>query len=283
MNKIEDDLTIFMIAYNSNFKIEKIIKKINPKIKILIIENSNLLKTKIYFENKYKNMSVILNKINTGMTGGINLAFKNIKTKYSLYLDMDVDFNVNIIKIFYNYAIKIKNFAFLAPNHHKREYPDSFKDGSAIEDTNLISMKIVHAHFLFYNMSSVNKIGPYDEKIFFYYDETDYCLRAIKKKLKIFIIKNIKVEHLGGKSYNEELLYKIEPLRHWHLMWGKYYFHKKHYGKINALINTLPDLIQSFLKMSVLFFIDKNRFNIHKNKLSGLINSILNKKSWKRL
>ena len=86
MKNIQKNLTVFMIAYHSNYRIENVIKKINPKIKILIIENSNLIETKNYFEKKFKNVKVILSKVNLGMTGGVNLAFKNIKTKYSIYL-----------------------------------------------------------------------------------------------------------------------------------------------------------------------------------------------------
>ena len=60
MNNLESNLTIFMIAYFSNYNIEKVIKQISKNIKIIIIENSNLYQTKIYFEKKYSNINVII-------------------------------------------------------------------------------------------------------------------------------------------------------------------------------------------------------------------------------
>jgi len=49
LNSIEKDLTIFMVAYHSDYSFENLIKKINSNIKIIIIENSNLKSTKEYF------------------------------------------------------------------------------------------------------------------------------------------------------------------------------------------------------------------------------------------
>ena len=54
-------------------------------------------------------------------------------------------------------------------------------------------MKMVHGHFLFFNMENVRKVGLYDEKNFLYFDETDYCLRAYRKNHKIYVIPKIVV------------------------------------------------------------------------------------------
>ena len=72
-------LTIFFVSYYSKSKIEKLIKKIDKRIKILIIDNAQENNFKNYFEKKYRNTSVIVNKINTGQTGGINTGLKKIK------------------------------------------------------------------------------------------------------------------------------------------------------------------------------------------------------------
>ena len=53
-------------------------------------------------------------------------------------------------------------------------------------------MKLVHGQFLFFNMKNVKKVGRYDEKIFLYYDETDFCLRAYRKNQKIYVLPKIK-------------------------------------------------------------------------------------------
>ena len=66
-------------------------------------------------------------------------------------------------------------------------------------------------------------------------------------------------------------------------MWSTYYFNKKHYGVLKAIIKILPKLISSFL--NVLFFTlvnNQNKKEIYFARLSGIVNSILGKKSWFR-
>ena len=276
------ELSIFLVAYKSNFEIEKIISQINPLVNIIIVENSKLQETKNYFEKKYKNIQVILAEENKGQTGGINIGLKNIKTKYSLYLDMDVDFDVKLIDEFYLCAEKIKDFVILAPEHHKSRYPKNFTHNEKNDYPNLKRMKIVHGHFLFFKMSSVKDIGFYDENIFFYYDETDYCLRAIKKNHKIYILKGAKVNHKDGKSYDHDIQESIEPLKHWHFMWGKFYFNKKHFGFMRAFLVVIPDIFECSFKIPILFFINRKKYEIYCSRLLGLYSSIKGEKSWKR-
>ena len=279
------DITIVLVAYKSNFKIEKILKKIDKKVRILIIENSNDKKTKEYFEKNYENIKVILNSENKGQTGGINTGFKNVHTKYCIYMDMDIHFDIKIIDKFYQIAEKINDFGLLVPPHNKSEYPKEFEfEETQVKYDNLKRMRIVHGYFMFFKMSAVKDVGYYDENIFFYFDETDYCLRMISRNHKIYIVKETVVQHEEGKSYDKNIENNnIEYLRQWHYMWGKFYFHKKHYGYIKALLATFFDLIECLVKIPILFFFSKNKFKIYVNRITGLMCSIIGKKSYKRL
>lgn len=279
------DITIILVSYKSNFEIEKILRKINQDVKILIVENSNDKKVKNYFEQRYKNISVILNVKNTGQSGGINTGLKNVRTKYCIYMDMDINFELNVIDRFYKIAEKINDFALLVPPHNKSKYPKSFDHHDQnISLSGLKRMKIVHGYFMFFKMSAVKDVGYYDENIFFYFDETDYCLRITNKNHKIYIVEDVIVHHKEGGSYNDKIPnYDIEYLRQWHYMWGKFYFHKKHYGYLKAFSATFFDLIEGLIKIPILFFYNKNKYLIYLNRLKGLFNSMIGRKSWKRL
>jgi len=137
---------------------------------------------------------------------------------------MDVDFEFETIEKFYKYAEQITDFIILSPPNYNRDYPKSFYYQKNTINNQIIRMKIVHGHFLFFKMSSLLKVGRYDEKIFMYYDETDYCLRATKMNEKIYIIKNPQVMHKEGKSYEIRLMQKTQNIRHWHIMCGNIIF-----------------------------------------------------------
>ena len=276
------NLTIFFVSYFSTKYIKKILKKINPKIKIIIIDNAyeKNIQKKFYM---FKNVKVIQSKYNSGQTGGINLGLENIKTKYGLYMDSDIQFNKNTIDDFLVAAAHIKNFIILAPQHEKSVYKDEFisKKKNLFSEYQL--MKIVHGQFLFFKMSNVKKVGFYDENIFLYYDETDYCLRAYKKNQNIYVLPKVKVKHLGGKSVELKNPIELEANKHWHFMWSKFYFFNKNYSTKVAYQKTLPDLINSILKYVIFFFFDKRKKIIYLNQISGLINSYLSNKSYRRV
>jgi len=282
MNKYKD-LTIFFVSYYSKSNIEKIINKINKKIKILIIDNAKEKNLKKYFEKKFKNVKVMVNQFNSGQTGGINTGFKNIKTNYSLYMDSDVKFNSRTIDKFLETANKIKDFIILAPQHERKFYQKDFFSNRNNQFKEFNLMKLVHGQFLFFNMKNVKKVGYYDEKIFLYYDETDFCLRAYKKNQKIYVLPKIKVRHEGGKSVNLKNKLEIESNKHWHYMWSKFYYFKKNYSTIYAYKNTFLDFFISLFKFFIFYFFDKRKKTIYFNRISGLIHSYIGSKSFKRI
>ena len=75
----KNEVSIILIAYRSEKKINEFVKKIPKQIKTIIIENSNDLKLKKKIERKYKNIRVYIKK-NNGVSSSINYAIKKIKT-----------------------------------------------------------------------------------------------------------------------------------------------------------------------------------------------------------
>ena len=58
----KNEVSIILIAYRSEKKINEFVKKVPKQIKTIIIENSNNLKLKKEIERKYKNIKVYIKK-----------------------------------------------------------------------------------------------------------------------------------------------------------------------------------------------------------------------------
>ena len=198
-------------------------------------------------------------------------------------MDSDISFRHDVIDKFINASQIIKDFIILAPQHEKSFYKKSFFSNKKNSFKQFDLMRIVHGQFLFFNMNNVKKVGYYDEKIFLYYDETDYCLRAHRLNQKIYVIPNIKVAHKGGASVEKGGLLDLECNKNWHFMWSKFYYYKKNYSLWVAYRETVFDLIESTFKIFIYYFFDMRKFKINFSKVSGLINSFLGNKSYKRL
>ncbi len=283
MNNILKKITIVLISYNSSSKLRKFIKNIPAITKILIIDNSNDYSLKKFFKSK-KNIKIYLKK-NEGYGCSINYASKKIKTPYFLVVQPDVNgIKKKSLLNFYKYAKKINDkFSVIGPH-----FINASKKGHYQTNLKYKIKKIhnVHGSTMFFNKKIFNKNKGFDKNIFLYWEETDFTKRANKIGYNAYQLNTVKVTHEKGKAVeikNKKESEKLENLYIWHFIWSKFYFFKKHYGQIFALIYFMPILIRIIFRMFIYKIFKNNKFIRYYCRWDGLKNSILGKKSFMRL
>ncbi len=108
---MQNDITIIFVSFFSNNILLKYVKKLN-KFRIIIVDNSRneLLRKKL---KKFKNVKIILNKKNLGFGSSVNVAIKNIRTKFALHLDLDTSISIKNINKLIKFAKNHSNFGVL--------------------------------------------------------------------------------------------------------------------------------------------------------------------------
>ena len=279
---LKKDLTIIFVSFYSKNLIEKPIKQIDSSIPILIIENSLDYDLKKKLESKYSNVKVIIPEKNTGNGGGANIGLRESKTKFVLYLDIDVEISHSAIEKMYFEACKLSNFSILGPSIEGLDYKKNYYLEKNIFNK-VHSMNFITGCALFFNMSALKDIGYYDERIFLYYEENDLYLRSLKKNYKIYLVENAKIKHFGNQSTDLIRQEEVEINRNWHLMWSTFYFHKKHYGLFVAYNKTILKLISASLKYLLFIILRKDLDKkIYFARMSGIFNAMIGKDSWFR-
>ena len=269
------DLSIIITTFKSENIIYSCLDSIPKDIRIYIVENSNNKKFKQEIETKYVNTECILVGENCGYAVGNNLGLSKVDTKYALILNPDTLIKTDSIKNFFTSANSHPDFWLMGPGQQETKTYLTNKE-KIFEVNNLKGFAI------FFNMS---KFGNdfFDENFFLYFEEIDLCKKVKAKKGKIYLDPKIKIDHIGGKSVNQEFKEELEKNRNWHWMWSTFYFHKKYKGFAIALILIFPKLVTSFIKTLYYFLIfNKKNREIYFHRLSGIINSIVGKKSWHR-
>ena len=273
------DLTVVITSFHSRDKIFSCIESVEKSIKIIVIENSNdeKLKKEIYY--KYENVECILSKENLGYGAGNNLGLSKVETSYALIVNPDVTLDDDAVNKFFLSINNLGDFGIIAPISQNEKY----NNFNINEDKEIKEVDNVKGFAMFLNMKNLKQINFFDDNFFLYFEEIDLCRRLKKNNSKIFIDPTIKVSHLGGTSHNLEIEKPMELSRNWHWMWSTFYFHKKHYGYLTAMIKILPKLSSSLIKFIIfLITFQKYKSEIYKHRLSGIINSVLLKKSWYR-
>ena len=282
MIKDENQITIVLISHKSKNLILDFINNLSKKNKILIIDNSNDrdLKKKL---NTCENVEIKFMK-NRGYGSAINYARTFITTKYFFVFSPDIKLiDDKFIDIFKKEIANIKSFGALGPrflNVKKKSHKQSNKNEK------IGKIESISGAAMLFNKHTFDIIGGFDENIFLYFEETDFCKRAQKKGYKIFQINEAKTIHAKGIEFGvvqTKNFVEIENLKNlytWHFIWSKFYFYKKHYGYTLAIIYFLPIMIRILYRIK-LYKIKKNilKERRYKLRLNGLITSIKNQPS----
>ena len=262
-----NDLTIVINTFNSDEKIYSCLNSIKQEFKILIVENSDNHRFKETIEKKYPNVLCELTGENLGYAKGNNLGLSKVKSKFALVLNPDTILEKNTIDNFFITALKLKDFAIIAPGIQEKKDFEKFKTNN-----NIVEVESVKGFAMFLNLDQFKDVGFFDDNFFIYFEEIDLCRRLKKSGKKIYLDHNIKINHMGGSSHNKSINFEMELSRNWHWMWSTFYYHKKYGGYYYGLLKVIL--------YSVIFNQDKKK--IYFQRLSGLFNSIIGKSSWYR-
>ena len=278
MNLNLEDITFIIVTYKSESFIHECINTLPKVSKKIIIENSGNIGLQKELKRKYDNIEVILSN-NVGMGAGNNIGLKSCRTNFAYVLNPDIKLKKDTLKNLINSLAKIKDFSLASPINDNPKIPNYKSFTVNQNDSNILSVDSIDGFSMLFNLKNFPDKIFFDENFFLYLENDDLCLRIKKENHNIFIIKNSQINHKGSISRNADL----ELLRNWHWMWSKYYFNKKHYGTLNALIKVSLNFLSAIFKYFINLVIFNNyRSKIYKMRILGLYNSIIGKKSWYR-
>jgi len=282
--KNENKITIVIISHKSTYNVLRFIEGLSVKYNILIIDNSNdnILKEKI--KNKI-NVKLFTIK-NKGYGAAINYANNLIKTDYFFVFNPDIlDINDKFIDFFSEKTEDFKNDFLCAGPRFLNVDAKSHKQS----DVKIKTAKIdaINGACMLINKKNFDLINGFDENFFLFFEENDFCKRGVDMNLKIYQFNEVGIIHEAGTSVEVNDLYekkKLQNLRTWHFIWSKFYFFKKHYSYLFAIIYFTPILIRNLYRIFIYFVTNNNDKRIsYLIRIKGLIASILLKKSYKRI
>ena len=231
-----NNITFIIVSFKSEKIIDDCLKSLPKNSKIIVIENSNNYNLKKSLELKYDNIEVLISE-NNGMGASNNLGILKSETKFAYVLNPDVKFKKDTFENLIAAAIKITDFAILTPINSDIKFPNFkiLKQNKNINDS-IISVDSIDGFSMLINKEKFINQKFLDENIFLYLENDDLCKRVNKSGQKIFVVKNSIIDHKGSSSSSIKNDPEFEYLRNWHWMWSKYYYNKKHYGMLIALI-----------------------------------------------
>ena len=289
MSISRQNLSVIIVSFKSDHVIHRCINSIDKEIEIVVIDNSNNAKFKKNIEEQYKNVKCILSSKNIGMGAGNNIGIKSVNKDFALILNPDVTLEKDTINEIINASKLLNEFGVIAPISDKLKYPNyrfDKNENHKFERINPFKVETVDGYSMLLNLKRLKELDNFnffDENFFLYLENDDFCKRLRSKNENIYVVPKSKIHHLGGEAVDPKYEYEIELSRNWHWMWSKFYYNKKHYGYLKAVKSIFSNLLSA--KIKFLFFLitlNSNKRKIYQMRLSGLLNSMIGKKSFYR-
>jgi len=242
-------------------------------------------------KNKYPNINIIENRKNKGFAAANNQALKRIKGRYALFINTDASLTDGAAKELYDFMefnqdagiacgqllnqdgsrqnsfANFPSFLSLLSNETilglllPKQFPTKRRDYlTPIEVDSCIGACMI------VRKQAVDKVGLFDERYFFFLEETDWAYRMKKAGWKVYFVPTARIFHAQGKSVGTNADARIMFYR------SRYIYLKKWHTfmycpfcgvvVIRLLVNTLLSLLGILFTLGLKHDLNK-KFNIY--------------------
>lgn len=251
---------------------------LHNKVYTIVVDNGSHDGSVTSIRKNHPFVKLIALKKNVGFGPGNNIAMKQAKTPYILLLNSDAFLEKDTLVKSVEYMNNHKKVDVLCPHllHPDRSFqpvggfiPTPFKTirwilgFESLFIVNRFLKKVYMLHksfykkehqlewgsgaFLFLKSTVYKKTHGFDENIFLYMEDIEWCQRIKKCGFTIFYTPTIPVTHIAGAS-STKAKQKENIQRN---ITGLLYFHKKHYPKT---VNLIKRFLVAGISLRIMFF-----------------------------
>jgi GT2 family glycosyltransferase len=241
---MEKRFTVIIIHRNGvnrlNSAVNSVVNACNSTDEIIVVDNASTDSSLSTIVKKYKEIEIIRNSCNAGYGRAANQGINKGLGKYFLICNNDITIPENSLDQFesiFNNDLKIGMISGQQTNLNGENVRTSSKSPKILSEFDGIG-RIDHSKdpkeitevgnlrgaCLAVRRHTINDAGAYDEDFFFYFEDTEWCIRMARCGWKIVIAPDIKIPHIGGSSSSEFYSNsRVEFYRSRILYWKKIY------------------------------------------------------------
>ncbi len=251
------DLSIIILTWNTRDYLKKCLDSICETVKeiryeVIVVDNASGDDTVQMVEEKYPDVILIRNYKNIGMPAR-NQGLKIAKGRFLFLLDVDTIVLPGAVNLLVDYLAKNPDVGLVASKlvylngdlaYTCRKFPTVMSKLSRRIPAKWAQSLLEKEELRYWSYNSARetdyvigacqmvrreaheRVGMFDEKIFYGPDDVDYCLRVWQKGFKVVYNPEATIIHVGRRITRGKLLSKVS-CRHLHSM--AYYFFKHRY------------------------------------------------------
>jgi GT2 family glycosyltransferase len=262
------DLSVVILTRNNKNILDKCISSIYKYTKgisfeVVVIDNASTDEGPDHIKAKFHEVAIIQNTKNLGFAKANNTGLLAAKGRYCLVLNDDTYINEDAFSKIVKFMDQDPSVSICGPKllnidgsiQHQGSLMSKNTWGSKVP----VPVPMVIGAAMFIRTSIMSEIGMFDENLFFYNEDMDFCLRARKAGFKVIYAPIASVFHYGGLTSKKKrnMTVFVEGIR------GGLYFCRKHYNKGIYQLYRAFILISAAIMTAIsalTYFFDKEKF-----------------------
>jgi len=249
------DISIIIVNWNTQKLLRDCLQSINDTVRdvtfeIIVVDNASEDGSVLMLREEFPGVTLIENRDNRGFGAANNQAFAIMRGTYALLLNTDIVLTDNAIYELFSFMethpdtamacgqllnrdgskqnsianfptllTLMANISFLEYLFPKRFPSKRYKHAEPIEIESAIGACLI------VRKKAMDKVGIFDERYFFFFEETDWAYRMCSAGWKIYHVPSAMIYHLQGQSIGRNVRSRIEYYR------SRYHFFKKWNGR----------------------------------------------------
>nr|WP_320120008.1 glycosyltransferase family 2 protein [uncultured Marinifilum sp.] len=262
------------------------IKKITyPNYEVIVVDNASPTEDPSPIKENYSFVKFIKSDVNLGFAGGNNLAVRQSKGDYLLFINNDTEVEPDFLEPMIDKFLEDDSIGMMSPKIRFHHSPDiiqyagytpmspytmrqhiigyrQFDKGQFDKPGFTYS---IHGAAMLVPRKVIEEVGMMTEVYFLYYEEHDWCARIKKAGYKVFYQPKSLVFHKESISTGKE-----SPLKIYYISRNRIVYAKRNSSGLTLLINFVYFNLISFPK-SVIKYLLKGRFDLMKSSARAIV------------
>ena len=231
-------VSVVVVTHHSAAVIAACLAEIGASAEVILVDNASDDDTLDIVTGITPRAKIRRNKTGVGYGAGANQGLSEVSREFALLANPDSQTNTDAIAKLLEAADQYPDAALLSPRvldaagadepahdvemFARRNYPS--RTHETPPDGPVCAAYLSGAVVLL-RMSALEEIGPFDEAIFLYYEDDDFCMRLRAAGHSAILVPGAVVRHAGGGSVRPSAHYRWEKF--WHMAWSRLYLEDK--------------------------------------------------------
>ena len=245
-----------------------------PNIEIIVVDNASPNDDPLIIKQKFPEIKMIQSKLNLGFGGGNNLAVRESKGKYCLFINNDTEVDIGFLEPLVDKLEKSPKIGAVSPKI-KFFYPPNTIQFSGQAPINPYTIRtygygygakdlgqfdkdtltfFVHGAAMMIPIEVIKKVGMMSEIYFLYYEELDWSEMIRSAGYELWYVHNSTVLHRGSTSIGKQT-----PFRTYYMNRARIIYLRRNVTGLKFFIAILFQIFVSIPKNSLVFLIKGNK------------------------